>query len=317
VALIVAYRALGLGDFLTGVPALRALRAAFPEHRLVLAAPDAIAPLADLSGAVDEVADVAALAPLPAQLHGADVAVNLHGAGPQSHRVLLSAAPRRLIAFAHPEVPEHAGPPHHTDEHEVRRWCRLLSAAGIPADPADLDLPAPCWPAPEAALGATIVHPGAASPARRWPAERWAAVAKVAGERVVITGTRAERPLAERVAAMAGLPERAVLAGRTDLRALAAAVASAGRVVSGDTGVAHLATAFRTPSVTLFGPTPPALWGPPADRPWHVALWAGRRGDPHGGRPDPGLLEIEPAAVIDTLAALPAREIAPTHADRA
>jgi hypothetical protein len=78
---------------------------------------------------------------LPAQLHGADIAVNLHGAGPQSHRVLLSAAPRRLIAFAHPEVPEHAGPPHHTDEHEVRRWCRLLSAAGIPADPADLDLP--------------------------------------------------------------------------------------------------------------------------------------------------------------------------------
>lgn len=305
-ALIVAYRALGLGDFLTGVPALRALRAAFPEHRLVLAAPGTIAPLADLSGAVDEVADVAALAPLPAPLHGADVAVNLHGAGPQSHRVLLAAAPRRLIAFAHPEVPEHAGPPHDPDEHEVKRWCRLLSAAGIPADPADLELPAPPWPAPEAALGATIVHPGAASPARRWPAERWAAVARVAKERVVITGTRAERPLAERIAAMAGVPDGAVLAGRTDLRALTAAVASARRVVSGDTGVAHLATALSTPSVTLFGPTPPALWGPPTDRPWHVAMWAGRRGDPHGDRPDPGLLEIDPAAVVDALATLPA-----------
>lgn len=305
-ALIVAYRALGLGDFLTGVPALRALRAAFPEHRLVLAAPGTIAPLADLSGAVDEVADVAALAPLPAGLHGADVAVNLHGAGPQSHRVLLAAAPRRLIAFAHPEVPEHAGPPHDPDEHEVKRWCRLLSAAGIPADPADLELSTPPWPAPEAALGATIVHPGAASPARRWPAERWAAVARVAKERVVITGTRAERPLAERIAAMAGVPDGAVLAGRTDLRALTAAVASARRVVSGDTGVAHLATALSTPSVTLFGPTPPALWGPPTDRPWHVAMWAGRRGDPHGDRPDPGLLEIDPAAVVDALATLPA-----------
>jgi ADP-heptose:LPS heptosyltransferase len=106
------------------------------------------------------------------------------------------------------------------------------------------------------------VHPGAASRARRWPAERWAAVASAAGERVVITGTRAERLLAQRVAAIAGLPQRAVLAGRTDLRALAAGVASARRVVSGDTGVAHLAAALGTPVVALFGPTDPALSAP-------------------------------------------------------
>ncbi|MDP9383785.1 MAG: glycosyltransferase family 9 protein, partial [Actinomycetota bacterium] len=68
-------------------------------------------------------------------------------------------------------------------------------------------------------------------------------------------------------------------------------VAGAARVVSGDTGVSHLATAVGTASVTLFGPVPPQEWGPPAlDR--HVALWAGRRGDPHAGEPDPGLLEL-------------------------
>jgi ADP-heptose:LPS heptosyltransferase len=94
-----------------------------------------------------------------------------------------------------------------------------------------------------------------------------------------------------------------VLAGATDLRLLAAIVASAERVLSADTGIAHLATAFRTPSVTLFGPTPPALWGPPPQRPQHVALWAGRRGDPHGTEPDPGLLEIEPATVLAALGA--------------
>ena len=80
--------------------------------------------------------------------------------------------------------------------------------------------------------------------------------------------------------------------GRTDLRGLAAAVAAAARVICGDTGVAHLATALGTPSVVLFGPTPPAEWGPPADRPQHVALHHGGRGDPHAGEPDPGLLEI-------------------------
>src|SRR3954470_233060 len=250
--LLVAYRALGLGDFLTGVPALRALRAAFPEHRLVLAAPAAIAPLAQLSGAVDAVAEVAPLKPLPRALHGADVAVNLHGSGPQSHRLLLAAAPRRLIAFA---CGEHAGPAHRAEEHEVARWCRLLAESGIPADADALDLPRPPWPAPAGVAGATVVHPGAASAARRWPAERWAQVVRgerASGRQVVVTSGPGEEALGPAVAGGA-----AVRAGRTDLTELAAVVAAAGRVVCGDTGVAHLATAFGTPAVVLCGPRPP------------------------------------------------------------
>ncbi|MDQ3822907.1 MAG: glycosyltransferase family 9 protein, partial [Actinomycetota bacterium] len=78
----------------------------------------------------------------------------------------------------------------------------------------------------------------------------------------------------------------------------------AGRVVCGDTGVAHLATAFATPSVVLFGPTPPSLWGPPPGRTWHRALWAGGRGDPHADAPHPGLLEIRVDDVLAALAAL-------------
>jgi ADP-heptose:LPS heptosyltransferase len=89
-----------------------------------------------------------------------------------------------------------------------------------------------------------------------------------------------------------------------DIGALARLVAGAGRVACADTGVAHLATALRVPSVVLFGPTPPAEWGPPPERPSHRVLWAGRRGDPNGAEPDPGLLAIEPAAVSAELAAL-------------
>ena len=84
----------------------------------------------------------------------------------------------------------------------------------------------------------------------------------------------------------------------------------------GDTGVAHLATALRTPSVVLFGPTSPALWGPPPDRPWHRALWAGTSGDPHGQRPDPGLLAIGVDQVTEALADLP-EAAAPRPARRA
>ena len=302
-------RALGLGDLLTGVPALRALADAFPDHHRVLAAPGALTQLAALTGAVDEVVDTAPLAPLDGALRGADVAVNLHGRGPQSHRVLLDARPRRLISFFHPEVPESAGgPPWRAGEHEVSRWCRLLESYGIPADPDRLDLTPPSRAAPEAARGATLIHPGAASAARRWPADRWAAVARAEaanGRSVILTGGRGEVDLARTVAREAGLEDSAVYAGRTGLMELAALVAAAGRVVCGDTGVAHLATALRTPSVVLFGPIPPTEWGPPPDRPWHRALWAGERGNPHASCPDRSLLAIRMHDVVEALAELP------------
>jgi ADP-heptose:LPS heptosyltransferase len=305
---VVVLRALGLGDFLTAVPALRALRDAFPEHALVLGAPPPLRPLAQLARVADAIVPAAPLVPLPDSLAGPEVAVNLHGSGPESHRVLTGLRPGRLLAFAHPEVPEsRGGPAWRSDEHETRRWCRLLEASGIAADASRVDLPRPAVGPPDAARGATLVHPGAASESRRWPAERFAAVARAEreqGRRVVVTGSQAERPLAQRVADLAGLPQEAVFAGETDLLRLARLVSGAARVVCGDTGVAHLATAFATPSVVLFGPTPPSLWGPPPGRSWHRVLWAGRPGDPHGTGVDPGLLEIQVADVLDALAAL-------------
>jgi ADP-heptose:LPS heptosyltransferase len=292
------------------VPALRGIRRSFPDHEVALAAPRALARLARASGAVDRVLHARPLAPLPAWVRESEVGVNLHGSGPESHRVLLAAAPRRLVGFAHPEVPESAGGPRwRVEEHEVARWCRMLAEHGIPADPDDLDLPPPARPAPRRARGATLIHPGAASPARCWPAARWAAVARAEvarGHDVVLSGGSSERPLCAQIAERARLPDGAVAAAATDVVGLAALVAAAGRVVCGDTGVAHLATALRVPSVVLFGPTPPARWGPPPDRPWHRALWAGREGDPHGGRTDPGLLEIGPGEVIAALEELPA-----------
>jgi ADP-heptose:LPS heptosyltransferase len=312
--MIVALRPLGLGDLLTAVPALRALRAAFGEHRIVLGAPRPLAPLARLSGAVGEVVHTEPLRPLPSALHGAHVAVDLHGRGPESHRVLLASRPRRLVAFRNPQIPQSDSMPlWRKNEHEVERWCRLLTESGVPADPHDVHIAPPDVPAADGSAGATVLHPGAASAARRWPADRFAVVARselAAGRRVFVTGGSRERALALHVAASAGLDERYVLAGKTTLLELAALVAVAGRIVCGDTGIAHLATALGTPSVVLFGPTPPALWGPPADRPRHRALWAGSRGDPHGTEPDPGLLAIRTEHVLGALAELEREELA-------
>lgn len=283
---LLALRGLGLGDLLTAVPALRALRQAFPGHRVTIAAPASLAALMPLIGAVDDQIDVSGPGPVP--FDRPDIAVNLHGRGPQSVEALRATRPGRLISYG-------AGPSWPEEVHEVRRWCDLLEWHGIKADPDDLTLGV------SDRSGPVVVHPGAAFPARRWPPERFARVAAAldrALDDVVVTGCAAEAGIARTVAGLAGLPPDRVLAGRTDLAGLVELVSRARLVVSGDTGVAHLATAFCVPSVVLFGPVPPALWGPPPG--WrHVALWAGLRGDPHGRRVDPGLLQIEVSEVVE------------------
>jgi ADP-heptose:LPS heptosyltransferase len=302
----VVLRPLGLGDLLTGVPAIRAVRAAVPDHRLVLATTAALQPLAGLIDAVDEVLPARELEPLDWSGPPPELAVDLHGKGPASHVIVDQLHPDRLLTFA---SPGYRGPTWYPDEHEVRRWCRLVSEGlGVPADPDALDLDVPAVPPP--VTGAAVVHPGAAFPGRRWPTARFAAVARYladAGHDVRITGGPAEVPLATAVAEAAGLGEEAVLAGRTSALELAAVVAAARVVVCGDTGVAHLATAYRRPSVVLFGPVSPALWGPPA-RPQHVVLWHGDgTGDPWGTELDPALAKVTVDEVTEALDGLLAR----------
>lgn len=295
----IALRALGLGDFLAAVPAYRALRRALPEHRLVLAAPGVFAPLVSLTRTIDTLLPTAELACPRWTGSPPDVAVDLHGNGPASRDVLRRLRPERLVGYASHTLPDADGPSWIDEEPERQRWCRLVAATfGGTVDADDVVLASPSVSSPRP--GCVIVHPGAAYAARCWPVRRFAAVARgVAGDiDVVVTGTLAERPLARRCAAAAGLPPSAVLAGNTDLQRLAALVAGAALVVCGDTGVGHLASAFRTPSVLLFGPTPPALWGPP-NHPRHVVLWHGTgRTDPWGARPGPELMAIEPDEVI-------------------
>lgn len=303
-------RATGIGDLATVVPALRGLRAAYPDRSLTLGAPGWLDPLVRLTGVVDRHRPVSSLTdPWPGP--PAQLAVNLHGRGPESHRLLLAARPSRLYAFAAVDAGHLDGPQWREDEAEAARWCRLLDWYGIGADPDDLALPHP--PAAGMPVGAAVVHPGAKHPRRRWPARRFAEVAQALVRRgydVVVTGSTDEVPLARRVAQQAQLPHKAVLAGRTDVGQLAAVIAHARLLISGDTGAAHLATAFGTPSVLLFGPMPPWRWGPPPGRPAHRVLWrpdTGPRRVTTGG--DPALLALATAEVIAEVDALIADRI--------
>lgn len=307
---VLVLRALGLGDALTGVPALRGLRRAFPGRPLVLAAPEPVGRYLQRQGVVDDVLPTAGLVPLelpPGWAPGGHVAVNLHGRGPLSHSLLLATRPQRLVAFACPDAGHDDGPSWHADEHEVERWCRLVRGAGGECGPGDLLLRKSST---ALRTGPVVLHPGAASGSRRWPADRWAAVARELTDRghpVVVTGSRDERVLCADVAA--GARGARNTAGALDLDGLTDLVAQARLVLCGDTGVAHLATACATPSVVLFGPTPPAEWGPAIDLVLHTVLWHGDpgdadRGDPHRPELDPLLARITVGEVLAAATAL-------------
>ena len=258
---IVALRAAGLGDLLTAVPALRALAAQAGHDRapLVVAAPAWLHPVVSLIPGVRFAVEVDGLQPRSPMRPA--LAVNLHGSGPQSHRALQRLQPRRMLAFRCSGV-WHAGPQWGATEPERERWCRLLRWSGIPADPLQLEIERPV----EAPLvrGAVILHLGASDRMRRWPASRFAELATVLRDHpVVLTGTRADSAGAAEVVRRARLDPGQSFAGRLSLAQLAATVAAARLVISGDTGVAHLAAAYRTPSVVVFGPESPLRWGPP------------------------------------------------------
>jgi ADP-heptose:LPS heptosyltransferase len=297
---ILVLRALGVGDLATAVPALRGLGAAFPDRTLVLAAPRWLEPLVNLVGCVDRLIPLAGLDPLDWPYPPPRIAVNLHGRGPESHRLLQASRPTRMLAFACPAADHHDGPLWREPEHEVHRWCRLLNWYGIPTDPSDLALrrPDPL----RVPVGATIVHPGGKESRRRWSPERFAAVARELarrGHRVVVTGSAAEQKLAVEVVTRAGLPGEALLAGRLNLTDLAALVGHGRLLVSADTGVGHLATAYGTPSVLLFGPVSPRCWGPPPERRRHRVLWREHLAD----RPDDALHPALAAIGVDEVLA--------------
>ncbi len=268
--ILLTVRALGIGDLVATVPALRALRQAYPDHRHVLATDARLGPLAAASGTVDEIVDVRAgrdprrLAVLARTMAGrqADVVANLHSRGPESHRAAKALRPRRILAFGRYELGV-AGPPWLPYEHEVDRWLRLVGTTTGSLGSHD-DCLLPRFVSSQRAP-IVIVHPGASTTSRCWPAHRFGWLAsslQAVGYHVVVTGSAAERDLAESVVQQAGLPPAANLAGRTSVGDLAALVGNSRLVVSGDSGPAHLAWATHTPSVRLHGPTDSRPWAP-------------------------------------------------------
>jgi len=100
---------------------------------------------------------------------------------------------------------------------------------------------------------------------KRWKIEGYAEVAAWAAKevhaRVVMFGAPEEAPLAEAIAASAGVPI-VNLCGKTGIPDLQWLLRKCTAFVSNDTGTMHMAAALGTPVVALFGPTSQESFGP-------------------------------------------------------
>jgi ADP-heptose:LPS heptosyltransferase len=127
------------------------------------------------------------------------------------------------------------------------------------------------------------LHPGAADPYKCWPTERFGAVAahlrQRYGLRVLVTGVGVETNLFQAVAQAAG-EDGLVWAADLPLRVLTAVLARAEILVTNDTGPMHLALTQNTPSVSLFVPTDAATIGPFQAGPKHAAIQKTRPCEP-------------------------------------
>lgn len=128
-----------------------------------------------------------------------------------------------------------------------------------------------------------VMHPGSGAALKLWPVDSWielGAALAARGARVLVTGSAAEEGTCERIAR--GVPGAVTLAAQTELGPLAALFKLCDLVVGVDSGPLHLAVAAGTPSVHLFGPTDPAVYGPWGDPARHVVVTAGWPGVPCG-----------------------------------
>ncbi|MFQ5896741.1 MAG: glycosyltransferase family 9 protein [Candidatus Methylomirabilia bacterium] len=162
-------------------------------------------------------------------------------------------------------------------QHQVDEYLTLLGAYGItPTEttprlrlsPADSDggveaLLREAGITPDATL--VGLHLGAAfGPSKLWASERWVElVREMQGMRgiPVLLGSPGELPFAQEVRRRVGAPVPS-LVGRDSSALLPRLLSRFDLLISGDTGVAHLAAAVGVGVVTLFGPTDPRLTAP-------------------------------------------------------
>jgi heptosyltransferase-1 len=275
-----------LGDIVHAVPAVAALRAAYPSAAIDWLVEARHRAMVDLVTAVDRVIALerrsiagwmdAAAALRPRRY---DVAIDFQGLLKSAVLARMSGA-RRVLGFsiwhlrektARPFYSETADAATEAGRHIILKNLGLLRSLDI----TDESIRFPLARTESAALADVrrllggpapfaLINPGAAWPNKRWPADRYGEVAAFLKEvrnvpSFVLWGPGEEGLAREVVDASRGAARLAPPTGLPDLLELSRA---ASLMISGDTGPLHVAAAAGTPAVAIFGPTDPDRNGP-------------------------------------------------------
>ncbi|ADB29790.1 glycosyl transferase family 9 [Kribbella flavida DSM 17836] len=278
-------RANAIGDLVVSLPALAALRTAYPGAQLTLIGDEWHRDLlAQRPGPWDRVV----VGPRYPGLRGEpfdaepgpdyeaflvqqiaesyDLVVQLHGGGRTSNQVVQALKPRLSVGARTPEAPElDRWVPYPPDRHETLRCLEIVDLVGasitsiqdlaprLAVTGQDLD---ESFSASASEVD-VVVHLGANDSRRRWPVSSFAVLIErltELGREVVLIGGAADRELVAELPAGV-LPGCRDLVGRLTLGGTLGLLSRARLFVGNDSGPRHLAAAVGVPTVGIF-------WGP-------------------------------------------------------
>jgi heptosyltransferase-2 len=280
---ILVIRGGAIGDFILTLPAIAALRQAFPAAHLEVLGYSHIVELAVAGGIADraQAIDARPLAAFFAR-HGElseemrdyfsefDLIISyLYDPDEIFQTNVRRCSPAQFIAGPH-------RPEERTGIHATKVFLRplerlaIFDADSVPrlkigntnADANDLT--------PKTEDTPTLaLHPGSGSELKNWPQDRWAHLLEwLLNEtrfRLLMVGGEAEGQRLQNLAA-ALPPARTRVAQNQPLAELAARLASCSGFIGHDSGISHLAAALDLPGLLLWGDTAEEIWRPPSGR---------------------------------------------------
>ena len=275
---IAVFSTTALGDFLLNTPAIKAIKACWPEAKVVLVINQRNRQLVGNSDLFTEVlfwnGKVNGMMPLARALkkHHIDATFILHSRSP--YDIITAHLARSAIILKDVYYNDYQGRETfflarylscHFDNrregaiHLIEQKMKLLRSAGIPTmKPYEMTIPASYtpWPRERVTVG---IHAGASNETRCWPTENFALLIEQLLRafpqiEIELLGGPGEVERNQNIISRANIAADRIanLAGKTDLTQLMERISSQACLIVGDTGPLHVAVAAKIATIALF-----------------------------------------------------------------